>query len=75
MRRERMDGLDNDSDGVAWVCEWWKLEGYPIEHTTRVLLQKLGTDEFTHYYDAPFPADIFKPRLIDRDFSAVPRSL
>ncbi len=72
MKREEMDGVVHDSDGVPWDCQWW-WEVYPTEDTTRVLLRRLGTDKFTHYIDAPFLAYTFRTHLIDRDFVAVPR--
>ena len=74
MRREERHGVVRDADGVLWDCQWW-WEDYPTEDTTRVLLRRLGTDKFTHYFDAPFLAYTFRTYLIDRDFSAVPRSL
>ena len=64
------EGHVRDSDGNQWECRWQKLKGHPIPATTRVSLRKPGTGEYTHFVAAPWPADLFKPGLIDRNFSA-----
>ncbi len=66
-------GLVRDSEGVEWECRWQRLEGFPIPKITRVRLRKPGTDTDTHYVDAPWAADIFKPPLIDGDFVPIRR--
>lgn len=62
----------SDSDGNRWECSWRRLEGYPIPSKTRVRLRPIGTDTYTHYVDAPYPADIFKADLIDGKFTPTP---
>ena len=66
-------GIVHDSDGKTWECQWQRKEGYPIPPTTRVRLRESSSDRYTHYYDAPWAADIFKPELIDGEFQ--PREL
>ena len=68
MQQYNETGLVRDSEGVEWECRWQRLEGFPIPKTTRVSLRKPGTDTDTHYVDAPWAANIFKPGLIDGDF-------
>ncbi len=60
--------LVHDSDGKSWECQWRRLEGYSIPEITRVRLREPDTDRYTHYYDAPWPADIFKLELMDGKF-------
>ncbi len=73
MQQYKETGLVRDSEGVQWECRWQRLEGYPIPKTTRVRLRKPGTDTDSHYVDAPWAADIFRPGLIDGDFVPIRR--
>ncbi len=73
MQQYNETGLVRDSEGVEWECRWQRLEGFPIPKITRVRLRKPGTDTDTHYVDAPWAANIFKPGLIDGDFVPIRR--
>ncbi len=73
MQQYNETGLVRDSEGVDWECRWQRLEGFPIPKTTRVRLRQPGTDTDTHYVDAPWAADIFRPGLIDGDFVPIRR--
>ncbi len=73
MQQYNETGLVRDSEGVQWECRWQRLEGFPIPKTTRVRLRQPGTDTDSHYVDAPWAADIFRPGLIDGDFVPIRR--
>ena len=62
----------HDQDGEVWECQWKREDGYPVTKPTRVLLRKHDAASYTHFYDAPFAADIFKPSMIDNEFRARP---
>ncbi len=73
MGRKEQFGFVHDSAGELWDCRWWEFEDHPMPKTTRVDLRKDVTDDFTHYYDAPFPPDRFKPAMINGKFSPKPK--
>ena len=62
----------HDQDGEVWECQWKREEGYPATRPTRVRLRKHDSESWTHFYDALFAADSFKPSMIDYKFRARP---
>ncbi len=69
MKQIDREGIVHDAAGETWECRWQELEGYPIPSTTKVRLRKLGTDKYTHFVMAQYPADLFQPDLIDGKFT------
>ncbi len=69
MKQIDLEGIVHDAAGETWECRWRVLKGYPLFSTTKVRLRKIGTDEYTHFVMAHYPADRFQPDLIDGEFT------
>ena len=70
MKQIDLEGIVHDAAGETWECRWRVfLKGYPLLSTTKVRLRKIGTDEYTHFVMAHYPADRFHPDLIDGKFT------
>ncbi len=67
-----MEGTVHDADGVLWECAWERVAGYLAASVTRVDLRRPGSEQWTHFVDARWPCEVFRPVLIEGQFRPIP---